>query len=135
MKKKQKLYCPYCGAEAVLRHASTVYGENTLDESSYLFVCSGYPICDSYVNAHRDSKRPMGTLANSELRNKRILAHHALAKLWQSGRMTKSQAYWWLQIKLGLDEKHTHIGYFNNSMCDRVIKVCNEFYKTINASA
>ena len=88
MKKKQKIYCPYCGAEAKLRPASVVYKENTIDETAYLFVCDRYPKCDSYVNAHRDSKKPMGTLANSELRNRRILAHHALAKLWENGVMT-----------------------------------------------
>lgn len=135
MKKKQKIYCPYCGAEAKLRPARVVYGDKTIDENSYLYVCTGYPLCDSYVNAHKESKRPMGTLANSELRNKRILAHHALANLWQSGTMTKSQAYWLLRIKLGLDDEHTHIGQFDTGMCDRVIKVCNEIYKTSNARA
>ena len=93
MKKKQKIYCPYCGAEAKLRPASVVYKENTIDETAYLFVCDRYPVCDSYVNAHKDSKRPMGTLANSELRNRRILAHRALATIWENGVMTKEQAY------------------------------------------
>ena len=55
MKKKPKIYCPYCGAEAKLRPASVVYKENTIDETAYLFVCDRYPKCVSYVNAHRDS--------------------------------------------------------------------------------
>mgnify|MGYP002508141294 CR=1 FL=1 len=33
-----------------------------------------WPSCDAYVSAHRKDRRPMGTLANSELRHKRILA-------------------------------------------------------------
>lgn len=126
MKKKQKIYCPYCGAEAKLRTASVVYKENTIDETAYLFVCDRYPKCDSYVSAHRDSKRPMGTLANSELRNRRILAHHALARLWENGIMSKEQAYKWLQVQFGLDKDHAHIGLFNEYMCDRVIDKCNE---------
>lgn len=133
--KKQKIFCPYCGAEAKLRPASEVYGEKTINGDSYLFVCSEYPKCDSYVNAHRESHKPMGTLANSNLRNKRIIAHHALSKLWENGTMTKSEAYWWLRIKLRLDEKHAHIGLFDENMCDRVIKLCNEVYKISNANA
>lgn len=126
MKKKQKIYCPYCGAEAKLRPASTVYKENTIDENAFLFVCDRYPACDSYVNAHRDTKRPMGTLANSELRNRRILAHHALAKMWENGIMSKDQAYKWLQVKFGLSKDQAHIGMFSEYMCDRVIATCNE---------
>lgn len=135
MKKKQKIYCPYCGAEAKLRPASVVYKENTIDETAYLFVCDRYPKCDSYVNAHRDSKRPMGTLANSELRNRRILAHHALAKMWEKGVMSKEQAYKWLQVQFGLDKDHAHIGLFNEYMCDRVIDKCNEVCNRLHTVA
>ena len=67
MKKRQKIYCPYCGAEAKLRPASVVYKENTIDESAYLFVCDRYPKCDAYVNAHKDSRRPMGALFQSAI--------------------------------------------------------------------
>lgn len=126
MKKKNKIYCPYCGAEAKLRPASVVYKENTIDEDGYLFVCDRYPQCDSYVGAHRDSKRPMGTLANSELRNRRILAHRAFNQIWKSGVMTRDQAYKWLQAKLCLNEQQTHIAMFSEYMCDQVIAVCNE---------
>ena len=38
--KKYNLKCPYCGAPAICRHASTVYGKDTIDQGSYLYVCS-----------------------------------------------------------------------------------------------
>ena len=52
-KKKQdnRLYCPYCGRQAVLRPAMYVYGERNLDPENYLYVCGGYPACDSYIGA------------------------------------------------------------------------------------
>ena len=84
MKKKQqneKLYCPYCGGLAVLRPAEYVYGERNLNPDNYLYVCSGYPSCDSYIGVHKKSMRPMGTLANGDLRHKRIEAHRALNKV------------------------------------------------------
>lgn len=73
-KKKQMretLYCPYCKRPGVLRPAAYVYGDNNLDPEKYLYVCSGYPSCDSYIGAHKKSMRPMGTMADSNLRNKR----------------------------------------------------------------
>ncbi len=128
--KKQKIYCPYCGAEAKLRPASVVYKENTLS-GGYLYICDRYPKCDSYVRAHDVSKLPMGTLANGNLRSKRIKAHQVFSKMWQSGIMTKRQAYLWMQGKFGLNEDQAHIGKFGEYMCDELIKACNEVYKNI----
>ena len=84
MKKKNTIRCPYCGANAKLRPASVVYGEMTLDNHAYVYVCDRYPACDAYVGAHAESKLPMGTLANGDLRNKRIRAHRAFDQLWKS---------------------------------------------------
>ena len=94
-KKKQteKLYCPYCGRMAVLRPAKHVYGSQNLDPGNYLYVCSGYPSCDSYIGVHKKTMRPMGTLANGDLRHKRIEAHRALNQVVNSGIMTKKGIY------------------------------------------
>ena len=110
-KKKQMretLYCPYCKRPGVLRPAAYVYGDNNLDPEKYLYVCSGYPSCDSYIGAHKKSMRPMGTMADSNLRNKRIEAHRALDAIWKNGYMTKHSTYIWLQNRLNLRER-THI--------------------------
>ena len=115
-KKKQMretLYCPYCKRPGVLRPAAYVYGDNNLDPEKYLYVCSGYPSCDSYIGAHKKSMRPMGTMADSNLRNKRIEAHRALDAIWKNGYMTKHSTYIWLQNRLNLREKDTHIGMFS----------------------
>jgi hypothetical protein len=77
----------------------------------------------------------MGTLANSELRNRRILAHRALAKIWENGVMTKEQAYKWLQDRFCLNDSQAHIGMFSEYMCDRVIAACDEVCKKINTVA
>ena len=80
---RETLYCPYCKRPGVLRPAAYVYGDNNLDPEKYLYVCSGYPSCDSYIGAHKKSMRPMGTMADSNLRNKRIEAHRALDAIWK----------------------------------------------------
>jgi len=68
----------------------------------------------------------MGTLANGELRHKRILAHRALETYRAKTRMTKWGVYLWLQGKLGLDARCTHIAMFTEEQCDQLIKECNK---------
>lgn len=134
MRKKKTVYCPYCGAEAKLRPSSVVYKERTLNDG-YLYICDRYPKCDSYVSAHQKSKLPMGTLANGNLRHKRIEAHKVFEQMWRSGIMTKWQAYKWMQGKFALSEKQAHIGMFSEYMCDQLIDACNQVYKNLNIAA
>ena len=122
--KKYNLKCPYCGAPAICRPASSVYGANTINRGSYLYVCSRWPACDSYVSAHKKDRKPMGTMANRSLRQKRILAHQALKRLQKERHMDKWAAYIWLQAKLDLDESQAHIGMFSEQMCEKVISLC-----------
>ncbi len=136
MKKRKKktqqviLRCPYCGRDARIRPASYVYGRDTIDPESFLYVCDGYPdTCDAYVGAHKESRLPKGTLANGRLRHKRILAHRALDALWKGGYLTRHSAYIWLQTKLCLREQDMHIAKFSDYYCDQTIQECNEFIK------
>lgn len=124
--KRVTIKCPYCGAQAMLRPASVVYGNAAKSKESHLYICSRWPKCDAYVGAHKKDLSPMGTLANGDLRHKRILAHRALDTLWKSGHMEKWQAYVWLQAKLGLNSQQTHIAKFSEFMCDQVIAICAE---------
>ena len=40
--------------------------------------------------------------------------------------MEKWEVYIWLQAKLGLDERQTHIGQFSEYMCEQVISLCQQ---------
>lgn len=134
MKKRKQIRCPYCGAKATLRPSSAVYGDAAKTDG-YLYVCDRYPKCDSYVGAHKKTKLPMGTLANGDLRNKRIQAHKAFDWMWKSGLMTKWQAYKWMQGKLDLSDEQAHIAMFSEYMCDRLIAECNKAYKNQQMAA
>lgn len=124
MKKHKKVTCPYCGAAAILRDARYVYGDNALVDK--LYVCAHYPACDSYVGVFRNSEVPKGTLANSELRNKRILAHRAFDAIWKQGIMTRGQTYQWMQHKFSLTKQQAHIGNFSDYMCQKLMSACRE---------
>jgi len=123
--KKYQINCPYCGSPALLRPGSTVHGDSAV-AGRYLYVCSRWPACDSYVSAHKKDRRPMGTLANGSLRHKRILAHRAFEGYRKDHHMEKRAAYLWLQTRLGLDSSEAHIGMFSEQMCERVISLCRQ---------
>ena len=124
--KQKQIKCPYCHAHASLRPASLVYGATPQARGKYLYVCDRWPVCNAYVSAHERTLLPMGTLANGDLRHKRILAHRALKKLQQDCQMEKWEVYIWLQAKLGLDARQTHIGQFSEYMCEQVISLCQQ---------
>ena len=110
--KQINIKCPYCGSRAVLCPESVVYGRETSDPEAKLYICARYPVCDAYVSAHRRSHLPMGTLAGKELRRKRIEAHTAFCRLWESGLMQKAEA---------------HIAKFSEFRCEEVIQLCRKF--------
>ena len=141
--KQKQIKCPYCHAHASLRPASLVYGSTPQTRGKFLYVCDRWPACNAYVSAHERTLLPMGTLANGDLRHKRILAHRALKKLQQDCHMEKWEVYIWLQAKLGLDAHQTHIGQqlqlqhhvpalqthigqFSEYMCEQVISLCQQ---------
>lgn len=125
--KRVNIKCPYCRSQAFLRPASVVYGQGHSEPNTELYVCARYPACNAYVAAHRHNHLPMGTLANRELRCKRVAAHAAFNRLWQSGLMTKRAAYRWLQVQLGLLAEEAHIANFSEWRCDQVIQLCSRF--------
>ena len=123
--KRTYVKCPYCGAQAVLQPAQVVHGDRA-KPGQYLYVCPHYPQCDSYVGVHAHSLLPLGTLANGDLRHKRILAHKAFEQFQKDCRMEKWQAYQWLQAKFSLRRDQAHIGKFSDYMCEQLIAVCKE---------
>lgn len=134
MAKKKRNYqdsmrCPYCGRAVQLRPASYVYGDDTINPESYLYVCNGYPNhCDAYVGAY-PNKKPKGTLAHGELRHKRIKAHRALDQIWKNQYMTKHETYIWLSLRLGISRNEMHIGNFSDYYCGQVISECEKYVK------
>ena len=133
--KRVNIKCPYCGSQAYLRPPSVVYGGHTDDPEAKLYVCARYPFCDAYVAAHKDTLLPMGTLADRNLRRKRMEAHSVLNRLMVSGLMTRKQAYRWLQTQLGLPESEAHIAKFSELRCQKVIEMCRDFSRACARAA
>ena len=106
MKHKKSIRCPYCGGTAILRDASFVYGEKSYGGKVY--VCSNYPKCDAYVGVHPGTRIPKGTLADQELRKKRMLAHQIFDQIWLRGILSRPDAYHWMADKFCLSDEQAH---------------------------
>ena len=111
--------CCYCGSSVTLRSAEGIVPD--AKSGTMLYVCRNYPRCDSYVKVHPGTKLPMGSLANKELRLLRRKAHYHFDQLYETGFMSRVDAYEWLSAVLGLPMGKTHIGQLGPYYCQQVI--------------
>ena len=118
--------CPYCGSAVHLRSADGIYKDNK--ENVKLYVCTKYPVCDSYVRVHSDTTVPMGSLANAKLRALRVTAHKHFDQLHKSGLMSRNEAYGWLAFMLQSPLSQAHIGYLSEYYCNRIIAESDKLF-------
>ena len=102
--------CPYCKKEAIWCENKEIYGRN-YGKSYMCYLCKD---CDAYVGTHNNSKKPLGTMANTELRSFRVLAHSKIDPLWKNGDMSRKDVYKMLKDKFG---KEIHIGESDIETC------------------
>lgn len=107
--------CPYCNKPAPWVENKEKYGRNY----GKSYMCYWCKDCDAYVGCHENTKRPLGTMANKELREWRIKAHGAIDWLWKSKRMKRHNMYKLLKEKMGRD---IHIGESDIETCKEIIK-------------
>jgi zinc-finger-containing domain len=130
-----KPVCPYCGSKAELVSSAKVYQGRDFGK---IWCCSQWPSCDSYVGADDDGK-PLGRLANKELRRWKILAHAAFDPLWKAKSIrskmpegkAKGKGYQWLALQLGIPSSECHIAMFDVDMCKRVVELCTPWLKKL----
>lgn len=121
--------CPFCSSSVSLVDSTKVYHRSY----GFIYLCDRFPDCDARVRCHPGSIKPLGTLANRELRQWRSLAHRHFDPLWQSGIFTSRQAaYKWLASSMGLPPALTHVAMFDKRQCIRAIAVVKQFQKIAN---
>lgn len=54
----------------------------------------------------------------------RCRAHNVFDPIWQSGEMTRSEAYRWLAERMGLSRSKCHMERMDEAQCDRVVDIC-----------
>ena len=87
-----------------------------------IYLCSNYPTCDSYVGVHTGTDKPLGRMANAELREWKKRAHEVFDDLWKSKRYSRHKAYRLASDMMGIPFDETHIGMFDVKQCQDLIK-------------
>ena len=114
------VFCNYCNKKAILVSGRRIYLYRPDLKHLRFWYCKP---CGAYVGCHEPSDRPLGKLANYELRKLRIKAHNCFDRKWRDGKMRRTEAYKWLAVKLNIPYNECHIGNFDEDMCNKVIEV------------
>lgn len=112
---KKTVICPYCEKQAVFMTSKEYYGK---DYKTNVWLCRP---CDAYVGTHGQSRTPLGTLANGELREWRRKAHYAVDPLWKTGGLSRKEVYLWMQESMNISSKEAHIGMMNKERCQQLV--------------
>ena len=73
-----------------------------------------------------DGTKPLGTMANGDLRELRVRVHGFFDGLWRSGVVSRTEAYEWLSEELGIVPDLCHVGMFDEETCRRALVVLKE---------
>ena len=131
--------CAYCGAKTSFIDSAEVY-----NGVSYGVIYACLP-CEAWVGVHKGSTAALGRVAKAELRVLKMGAHQAFDGLWrkkQNGLLAaggtkdspefkacRSDAYAWLSAAMGTEPDKTHIGFFDEAQCLKVIELCNPYLR------
>ena len=120
--------CPYCGNKAELVDSAVVYRKS----HGNIWIC--HP-CQAWVGVHQNDNlnRPLGRLADTQLRAWNKRAHDAFDPLWrrkmERDRCSKAEAikagYVWLANQLGISFAKCPIKMFDVAKCMKVVLVCS----------
>ena len=114
--------CGYCHNPAPLVTGREVYPHRPDLYAKQFYACLP---CKAWVGCHPGTTKPLGRVANAELRGLKSAAHAAFDPLWRDGKAKRGSMYGWLAAQLGVEKHRCHIGYFNEDECRRVIAVCS----------
>lgn len=116
------MICPYCHNQAIWVSNEKIYGRR-YGKSYMVWLCKD---CDAYVGCHNNTHRPLGTMANAELRKARNKAHAAIDPLWKSGKYPRPVVYAKLKKYFG---REIHVGESDLKQCQEIIDNVDKIFK------
>jgi len=125
-----KLLCPYCNRDAELVKGTVIYPHRRDLAVKNFWRCNP---CGAHVGCHDrgvgqgNGDKPLGRLANAELRHWKQRAHSAFDPLWKARHMQRKEAYRWLAERMGIAVQNCHIGMFDVDGCRAVVAAVEEW--------
>ena len=127
--------CNYCGNSSHKVTGADIYPHRPDLAGKVIYQCKP---CDAYVGCHPGTDKPLGRLANADLRKAKSAAHAAFDPMWKA-KMRRDQvkkheargaAYAWLSREMNLHPDDTHIGMFDIDQCRRVLELCAPYARS-----
>lgn len=122
--------CAYCGAEAVLLKSSAPLYSGRDYGPAWACKCGGGSWV-AWVGCHDGTYKPLGRLADQELRRAKIAAHAAFDPIWKARvkagekkAPARGSVYKWMAEQLGIPRDQMHIGLLDVDQCKRVVEIC-----------
>lgn len=115
----QKVICPDCGADMILRQTTKYQFKNGANRVFY--GCSRYPDCQAIRPSHPDGT-VYGVPGDKETREWRMKAHAEFDRLWKSYKYSRNEAYSFLANLMQLPAGKAHISSFTKEQCQELVK-------------
>lgn len=102
MEMVMKIFCCTCD-EVII--AKALKGMDVYPHREDLYDLNFFecPSCNNFVGTHKNSGKPLGTIASKELKQARIAIHRLLDPIWKNGTLTRTEVYRRLSEHLGID--------------------------------
>lgn len=108
--------CPYCGNSADWVENKAVYGRN-FGRSYMIWLCKP---CNAYVGCHNNTRKPLGTIANAQLRKERQATHKVIDPIWlckKDRRKARTELYKMISDHFGYE---VHVGSSDERECRQI---------------
>jgi hypothetical protein len=104
-KRVREIHCVECDRKVrpIKIHGSTAYPHRPDLSHLKFYQCTD---CMNFVGTHKGTWRPLGVIANKELKSLRIEIHGIIDQLWRDGSRTRNSIYKAISTFLG-EEYHT----------------------------
>lgn len=112
--------CDSCGS-AKVRYTTNDEIYRKIYGNGGCYLCDD---CKAYVGVHNiKSKKPLGRLANKELRELKMSCHKLFDVFWKETNLKRIDCYGYLANKLGLHLRETHFGWFNKEYLEKSLEI------------
>lgn len=124
--------CPHCCCSVALVNNRVIYGR-PYGDWPWAYLCSNRA-CGASVGTHPQTDFPLGTLATAVLREARKRAKNVFNPLWETGLMSRSEAYAALAQELGLGVQACHFGWFDAEQCRRASEAAGALWTRLTVA-
>ena len=127
--------CPYCDEESSLVGGDGVYPHRKDLAHKRFYVCHS---CGARVGCHPGTSKPLGRLANDELRKLKMACHANFDPIWREFKNAgyagaRHKAYAWLAERLSSERSECHFGMMDEARAKASLAILRNDHDQLEA--